>query len=99
MNIQNPAQSAAPLDGDPRVQPDGPLSGEVQRGGKNQWGELLAFPVERIEDERLRVLLRELAEAVTHTNDPDTLRALGQSLKTLGDCARNMAFEVNRSHW
>jgi len=65
----------------------------------DRWSQLLGFPVERIEDERLKAILREIVEAITHTNDPATLRVLGQCLKTLGDTARNMAFEVSRSHW
>ena len=60
---------------------------------------LLCFPVERLEDQRLRGLLEELAKAITQTNDPDTLRMLGQSLKMMGDFARSEAFTISRSHW
>lgn len=60
---------------------------------------LLTYPVERIEDQRLRGLLEQLAEAITQTNDPETLRAVGQSLKLMGDFARSEAFTVTRSHW
>lgn len=65
----------------------------------DRWDELLGVPIERIEDERLKAILREVVEAVTHTNDPATLRVLGQVLKALGDTARGMAFEVSRSNW
>lgn len=60
---------------------------------------LLAFPLNRIEDQRLRAILEELAEGICTTNDPDTLRALGQSLKMLGDYARTEAFSMTRNHW
>ena len=65
----------------------------------DRWSEMLGVPIERIEDERLKAILGEIAEAVTHTNDPGTLRVLGQVLKSLGDTARGMAFEASRSNW
>jgi hypothetical protein len=61
--------------------------------------DMLAFPIDRIEDGRLRAALHELAEAMQMTNDPDSLRALGQSLKLMGDMARSEAFSMTRSHW
>jgi hypothetical protein len=60
---------------------------------------LLTFPARRIEDLRLREILEELAEAITTTNDPDTLRALGQSLRMMGAFARSEAFDMTRNHW
>jgi hypothetical protein len=60
---------------------------------------LIAFPLNRIEDQRLRAILEELSEGIRTTNDPDTLRALGQSLKMLGDYARTEAFSITRNHW
>ena len=61
--------------------------------------DMLAFPIGRIEDSRLRAVLSELAEAIETTNDPDTLRALGQSLKLMGDMARSEAYSITRSIW
>ena len=60
---------------------------------------LLTFPVERIEDNRLKALLQEVAEAITTTNDPDTLRAVGQSLRMMGAFARSEAFDMTKNHW
>ena len=61
--------------------------------------DLLAFPIERLEDQRLKELVRGIAEAATATNDPDTLRDLGISLEKLGAWCRGEAFELTRSHW
>lgn len=61
--------------------------------------DLLTFPVERVDDQRLRDLLEEMAEALVSTNDPDTLRALGISLKMMGDFARSEAYTITRSCW
>jgi hypothetical protein len=60
---------------------------------------LLTFPARRIEDLRLREILDELAEAITTTNDPDTLRALGQSLRMMGAFCRSEAYDQTRNHW
>lgn len=52
--------------------------------------DLLKFPVERLaRDNRMQGLVRELAEAIDDCDDPERLRKLGQSLKLLGDYARN----------
>lgn len=61
--------------------------------------ELLAFPIDRIDDVRLKAILRELAMAIQQTNDPHTLRALGQSLKAMGDAARCAAYLTTRDTW
>lgn len=61
--------------------------------------DLAAFPVERIGDNRMRGLLQELAEALEQEDDPALLRAVGQSLKMLGDFARSQAFTMSRIHW
>lgn len=60
---------------------------------------LVDFPVERIGDARLRNILEDLAKAIAETNDPTSLRALGQSLKMLGDHARSEAFAATKEHW
>lgn len=65
----------------------------------DRWSEILGVPLDRIEDERLRAILKEVIEAISHTNDPGTLRVLGQCLKSLGDTARSMAFQESGSHW
>ena len=57
--------------------------------------DLAAFPVERIGDNRMRGLLAEIAEAL----DPALLRAVGQSLKTLGDFARSQAYTMRGGDW
>lgn len=60
---------------------------------------LWRFPVERVGDNRLNGLLRELAEALEQTDDPTLLRATGQSLKMIGDAARSKAFEEDKRAW
>lgn len=60
---------------------------------------LIDFPVERIRDNRLLGLLRELAEAITEEHDPIVLRKLGQSLKLIGDHARSKAYRETKEHW
>lgn len=57
------------------------------------------FPIDRIKDNRLQGLLRELLEAIKDEEDPDKLRKLGQSLKMIGDRARSKAFDKTRVHW
>lgn len=57
------------------------------------------FPVERIKDNRLQGLLRELQEAIAQEEDADKLRKLGQSLKLIGDRARSKAYEKTGEHW
>lgn len=44
---------------------------------------------ERLADNRLQGLLRELAEAIDQTDDPEQLRRLGTSLKEMGSIALN----------
>jgi hypothetical protein len=46
------------------------------------------FWVDRIKDNRLRGLLREISEAIEETDDAEGARAFGQSLKGLADRAR-----------
>lgn len=53
---------------------------------------LLQFPVSRIRDNRIKGLLRELAEAIDAETDPATLRSVGISLKMLGDYARGKGY-------
>jgi hypothetical protein len=60
---------------------------------------LINFPVERIQDNRLLGLLRELAEAIREEDDPATLRKLGQSLRLIADHSRSKAFQQTRQHW
>jgi len=60
---------------------------------------LIEFAIERMGDERLMEVLRSVASAIGQTNDPATLRKLGQSLKLLGDYARSEAFTVTKEHW
>lgn len=55
--------------------------------------DLLQFPVERIRDNRAKGLLREVAEAIADCDDPEQLRKLGQSLRMLGDAARNKGLD------
>lgn len=57
------------------------------------------FPVDRIRDNRLQGLLRELLEAIAQEGDPEKLRKLGQSLKLIGDRARGKAFEKSGGPW
>lgn len=61
--------------------------------------DIAAHWVERIGDNRMRGLLQELVEALEMEDDPALLRAVGQSLKGLGDFARSQAFTMSRSHW
>jgi hypothetical protein len=61
--------------------------------------DLIDFPVERIQDNRLLGLLRELAAAIEEEDDPATLRKLGQSLKLIGDQARSKAFKQTKDCW
>jgi len=61
--------------------------------------DLAAFPVERIGDNRLRGLLAEMAEALEQEDDPALLKAIGQSLKTLGDFARSQAYTMRGGDW
>lgn len=58
-----------------------------------------SFPVERVKDNRLKGLLRELQEALLETDDPELLRKVGQSLRMIGDSARSKAFDKTRRHW
>lgn len=57
------------------------------------------FPVDRIADNRLQGLLRELLEAIAQEDDPAKLRKLGQSLKLIGDRARSKAFDKTGDRW
>lgn len=57
-------------------------------------GEPSAYAVDRIKDNRLQGLLRELREAIAEEDNPDLLRKLGQSLKMLGDRARTKGYEL-----
>lgn len=57
------------------------------------------FPVNRIGDNRLKGLLREITEAIEETDNPELLRKLGQSLKLIGDRARSKAFDKTRVFW
>lgn len=57
------------------------------------------FPVDRIKDNRLQGLLRELLDAIKDEDDPEKLRKLGQSLRLIGDRARSKAFDKTRKHW
>ena len=50
---------------------------------------LYSFPIERIPDNRMRGLLRELAEAIQEESDAERLRAVGQSLALLAGRARS----------
>lgn len=61
--------------------------------------DLAAFPVERIGDNRLRGLLAEMAEALEQEDDPALLKAVGQSLKMLGDFARSQAYTMRGRDW
>lgn len=54
---------------------------------------LYNFPVERIPDNRMRGLLRELAEVIQDENDAERLRAVGQSLALLAGRARSKGFD------
>ena len=45
--------------------------------------------VHRVKDNRLHGLLREIAESIEDCDDPEKLRAFGQSLKMLSDGARS----------
>jgi hypothetical protein len=60
---------------------------------------LINFPVNRMQDNRLLGLLRELGDAINQEQDPATLRRLGQSLKMIGDHARSKAFWKTKEHW
>lgn len=60
---------------------------------------LLDFPVERVRDNRLLGLLREISEAIKEEHDPMVLRKLGQSLKLIGDFARSKAFRETKQNW
>jgi hypothetical protein len=60
---------------------------------------MLAFPVERITDNRLKGLLREVLDALEDCDNPETLRAVGQSLKMLGDDARAKALQKGSRQW
>jgi len=53
---------------------------------------LSTFPVDRVKDNRMNGLLRELAEAIDSEENPELLRCVGQSLKLIGDSARNKSF-------
>lgn len=55
---------------------------------------MLSFPVDRIADNRHKGLLREVLEAIHDCDNPEQLRALGQSLKMLGDAARTRGWEL-----
>lgn len=59
--------------------------------------QLVAFPVERIGDNRLRGILQELAEALEQEDDPGLLETVGSSLKMLGNFAKGQAFMISRS--
>lgn len=57
------------------------------------------FPIDRVNDNRLNGLLRELAEAIAEEENPALLRTIGQSLKMIGDRARNKAYSKTGSFW
>lgn len=54
------------------------------------------FPVDRMPDNRLRGLLREIAEAIQEEGDAERLRALGQSLALLAGRARSKGFDLSK---
>ena len=56
--------------------------------------QLYTFPVDRIADNRLQGLLREIAEAIQDEGDAERLRSFGQSLRMLTGRARSRAFEL-----
>lgn len=56
---------------------------------------LYRFPVERVADNRLQGLLREIAEAIQEEGDAERLRAFGQSLGLLAGRARSQAFGLS----
>jgi len=57
------------------------------------------FAIERLGNTKVQVALRELVDVMRAINDPHELRAIGQSLKLIGDGSRSRAFEVTRQHW
>lgn len=61
------------------------------------------LPIDRIKDNRLKGLLREIQEAIADMDDPEALKKLGQSLKMMGDRARNRGWyllpEEKREFW
>lgn len=61
--------------------------------------ELLTFPVKRVENRQIAGLLEAIAEVITTTNDPDTLRAVGQSLRMMGAFCRSEAYDQTGNQW
>lgn len=57
---------------------------------------LYSFPVERIPDNRMRGILREIADAIREEEDPERLRAVGQSLALLAGRARSKGFDLSK---
>lgn len=55
--------------------------------------DLLQYAVDRIRDNRAKGLLREVAEVIADCDDPEQLRAIGRSLKMLGDAARSKGLQ------
>ena len=54
--------------------------------------ELYHFPVDRVKDNRLNGLLREIAEVIQQEDDMRALRHFAQSLKLLAGRARSRAY-------
>jgi hypothetical protein len=52
----------------------------------------LWFAVQRLHDNRMHGLVREVAEFIDDCDDPEELRKIGQSLKLLADAARGKGF-------
>ena len=55
-----------------------------------------SFPVERIGDNRLKGLLRELQEAIDDSDNHELLRSVGVSLKLMGAEARTKAYLLDK---
>lgn len=53
---------------------------------------LYHFPVDRVKDNRLNGLLREIAEVIQQEDDMRALRHFAQSLKLLAGRARSRAY-------
>jgi hypothetical protein len=59
---------------------------------------LYAFPVERVKDNRLNGLLREIADLIRDEDDPRVLRHFSTSLKLLADRARSRGYSLDPDH-